>query len=368
MRIALIGPANPYRGGIAKSNDAIAENMHILGHEVLVANFSMQYPSVLFPGQSQYTTLQQVPYASRRLLNSISPISWKRTADAIAEFNPEIAIFRYWMPFMAPSLGTVAGMLKRRGIRTVAITDNVIPHEKRPLDRNLTRYFLKGIDKVVCMSRTVLEELSEIGYTGETGYHPHPVYNTYGEKVNRDYACKRLELDPTYSYTMFFGFIRDYKGLDLLLEAWAKIKREGRKLLVAGEFYSGRDKYMSMVDDLGLAGDVIFRSEYIPEDDVNLYFSVADLLVQPYRTASQSGISGIAYNYCLPMIVTNVGGLKETITDGKEGLITSTSIEEIAAAIEKYYASGLKDEFSANMESRLSEFTWQGLIKILIDR
>jgi len=367
MRIALIGPANPYRGGIAKFYDTLAENMHRLGHTIMIANFSMQYPSFLFPGKTQYTTETEIPYPNCRTINSISPISWLKTANKVIEFNPEIVVFRYWMPFMSPSFGTIAKFIRKKGIKTIAIADNIIPHEKHFFDKCLTNYFLRNIDRVICMSKKVENELKEMDYSRDVSYNPHPLYNSYGPMVERNEACGRLALDPSKSYTMFFGFIREYKGLDILLKAWALTEcHKSQKLIIAGEFYSNEEKYIELIDSLDIRNSIILRTKYIPEEEVSLYFSVADLIVQPYRSASQSGISGIAYNYCIPMVVTEVGGLVEYVTDKQEGFVTSVDEKSIAEAIDKYYHENLKESFSKNMKKRVKEFSWENMIDCII--
>lgn len=361
MRIALIGPANPYRGGIAKFFDTLADNMFHEGDEVLLVNFSMQYPSFLFPGKTQFTDPVDVPYKMIRIVSSVNPVSWFKAARAIKQFDPDLAVFRYWMPFMAPCMGTIAMMLGK--IRRIAITDNILPHERHFFDRFLTRYFTNRMERIVCMSKKVEGELVSLGYRGNISFHHHPVYDSYGEKMGREEACLRLSLDPREKYALFFGFIREYKGLDILLRAWNQVTVPGLRLIVAGEFYSDPAPYLALAEKLG--DRVILRTDYIPETDVNLYFSAADLVIQPYRTASQSGITGIAYNYLIPMIITDVGGLKESVTDGVEGFVTGVAEEDIARAVDRYFAEGRKEEFSLNMQKRIGDFSWKGMIQCI---
>jgi len=358
MRIALIGPANPYRGGIAKFFDTLAENMHRSGDEILLINFYLQYPSFLFPGKTQYTAKTEVPYRTERILSSVNPLSWIKAARTIRQFHPDLVLFRYWMPFMAPCLGSIAALL--RPFHKVAITDNILPHERHFFDGFLTRYFTRRIDRIVCMSKKVEEELLALGYNGKVVFHHHPVYNSYGAKVERETACQKLSLDSGKKYAMFFGFIREYKGLDILLRAWQKVKTEDLTLIVAGEFYSDPSAYLALAE--ALSDRVILRTEYIPEEDVNLYFSAADLVIQPYRTASQSGITGIAYNYLVPMVVTDVGGLKESVTDGEEGFVVKPEENDIAKAVDRYFSEGRKEQFALNMQKRMGDFSWEGMI------
>lgn len=360
MKIVIIGPVWPFRGGIAQLNESLAAELIGAGHEVNVVNFTTQYPSFLFPGKSQFTTSPR-PEAlpkSERKLSSINPLTWLKTARAVGREKPDLVIVRYWLPFMAPSLGTVCRRLKRRGVKVLAITDNIVPHERHFYDRPLTRYFLDGVSAVLYMSGEVGRELREIfNYSGATVFSPHPLYNVYGAKVDRDEACRRLGLDPSKQYVLFFGFIRQYKGLDLLLDGW--YDHADRALLVAGEFYGSREKYMPQIE----AKNVILNDRYIAEGDVALYFSAASLVVQPYKTATQSGVTQIAYHFGVPMVVTNVGGLPEIVPHERVGFVVEPRAEAIGEAVDRFFNEDRAAEFSANIEHERKRFEWSEMVK-----
>lgn len=374
MNIYIAGPAYPYRGGIAKFNEVLGSTLQNSGHTVKLINFTLQYPSFLFPGKSQYT--DSAPPGNldiERCINSVNPVSWIQVGRMISRERPDMLIIRYWMPFMAPALGTIARLARKNGhTKVVALTDNVVPHEKHIYDKPMTHYFLGSLDGVVYMSEQVGSELNSFGFKGAKAFAPHPIYDTYGAAVERCEALKYLDLNPKYDYTLFFGFIRDYKGLDILLEAWAQLKADnrtsGRKLLVAGEYYGNRDKYEAMILKLGLESDIIVRDSYIPEDDVRYYFSASSLVVQPYRSATQSGVTQIAYHFAVPMIVTNVGGLAEIVPDSVTGYVTDCSSEAIATAIGRFWSDDqIAVRFRENILIERERFSWKRMSDTFLD-
>lgn len=367
MKIYILGPANPYRGGIAKFDEVLADNFSKEGHEVKIINFTLQYPSFLFPGQTQYTRVPPPPGLDiQRMVNSINPFNWCRVGRRIKKERPDLLIVRFWMPFFGPSLGKIAGIVrKNRHSRIVALADNIVPHEHRTGDRTLTRYFLKRMDAVLYMSEEVGRDLDGFQYKGLKALSPHPIYDNYGERVDKTEACRHLNLDPAMNYILFFGFIREYKGLDLLLRAWSILKREGKtegkRLLVGGEYYGNKEKYDRLLHELDLADDVVVHDSYIDEGRVKYYFSVADLVVQPYKSATQSGVTQVAYHFGVPMIVTNVGGLSEIVPDGKVGYVVGCEPKEIAAAIARFYDEQKDEEFKRNIETEKKRFAWEAL-------
>lgn len=369
MKIVIVGPAHPYRGGIAKFNETLALRMMAKGDIVSVVNFTLQYPSMLFPGKTQYTDAMPPKIENHRVLNTVNPFSWCGVAKKIIKMQPDIVLFRYWMPFFAPSMGTIAKKIKKKGIKTIALTDNIVPHEKHFFDKPCTNYFLNQIDKVVYMSDQVGRDLDNLKYKGSKVFSPHPIYDTYGEGVTKSEACAVLELDPNVKYALFFGFIREYKGLDLLLKAWREISFEIKgeacekvKLVIAGEFYEDREKYIELIKELGIEDEIILRDNYIAEDEIKYYFSAADLVVQPYKTATQSGITQIAYSFGVPMIVTNVGGLGEIVPDGKVGFVVESNASALAMAIERFFEQNLYDKFHANIQTEKERFSWKTMI------
>lgn len=373
MRIYILGPAHPYRGGIAQFNEVLAENFRHQGHEVKIINFTLQYPGIFFPGQTQYTrTAAPKELQIERMINSANPFNWLSVGRKLKQERPDLLIVRYWMPYFGPSLGTIAGMVRKNGhTRVIALADNIIPHEHRIGDKAFTRYFLQRTDSVFYMSDQVGKDLDSFQYKGIKAMSPHPIYDQYGAPVSKEEACRHLNLDPTLNYTLFFGFIRDYKGLDMLLNAWSilktKGKNEGRRLLVGGEYYGNKEKYEQLIHNLNLEDDVIVHDSYIDEARVRYYFSAADLVVQPYKSATQSGVTQVAYHFGVPMIVTDVGGLAEIVPDGKVGYVIQREPAEIADALIRFYDENKGEEFRKNIESEKQRFSWKTFTEKMIE-
>jgi len=369
MRIALIGPAHPLRGGIANFNEALAIALQQTSNNVEIFSFSMQYPKILFPGKSQFTD-GAAPEGLKisPLINSVSPPSWLKTYRKIKEFNPDLVVVRFWLPFMGPSLGTICGKLKRSGIPVIAITDNVIPHEKRKGDKLFTRYFLKRCSAFMVMAKSVEHDLRTFLPNPKVVYSPHPVYNIFGDAISRTDAVQQLQLNPQRKYILFFGLIRKYKGLHLLLEAFALIKDKCTDvdLLVAGEFYDKPEPYHQQIAELGLSERVLLHHRYIPEDEVKLYFSACNILTQTYLSATQSGVTQIGYHFGIPMLVTNVGGLPEIVAHGECGYVTQTSAEDIAMALIDFFENQREDSMRSAVQRAASQFDWQCFVDKLL--
>jgi D-inositol-3-phosphate glycosyltransferase len=372
MKIVLLGTAHPYRGGLASYNERLALQLMNEGHEAQIITFTLQYPGFLFPGKTQFT---DAPAPSglkiTRMLNSVNPFNWIRTGVFVRKQNPDIMIIKYWHPFMSPSFGTVARIVRRnREAKTkiICIFDNVIPHEKSIVDRLLTKYFTGSIDGAVVMSGSVGEDLRSFRVNIPVLNNPHPLYDNYGAPLQYEEALNMLSLETDYSYLLFFGFIRGYKGLDLLLEALSDkrlIKRK-MKLLVAGEFYESDIPYKEQITRHGLGEKVILYNRFIREDEVAAFFSVADLVVQPYRSATQSGVTQIAYHFDKPMLVTDVGGLGEIVPDGKCGYVVKPDPQAIADAIEDFYINNRKESFIKGVKEEKAKFTWDKLSKAIM--
>ena len=356
MKICIVGPAHPFRGGLASIMETMARTFMRQGHEVWIETFTVQYPRLLFPGKSQ-TVATPAPddLSIRRSVNTVWPLNWLRVGRRIARRRPDMVLMKYWTPFMAPCFGTIARMVARNGhTRTICQIDNVEPHERHFFDHPLNRYFLRSADGFVYMSEQVHRELRE--YTDAPAlFSPHPLFEQFGAPLPREEACASLGLDPQLRYALFFGLIRDYKGLDMLLDAWALLRRreavEGRKLVVAGEFYASRDKYMEQIRRNGLGDEVILHDGFIPDAQVGAFFSASDLLVLPYRSATQSGVTQIAYRFDLPMVVTDVGGLPEIVPDGRVGFVVKPDTVSIADAIERIWQPELLAHFRASIQS-----------------
>ncbi len=365
-KIILLGPAYPLRGGIADFNEALAAAL-AKEFQTEIVSFSLQYPEFLFPGKTQYdhsNPPKELKISSR--LNSINPFSWLATALYILKQKPDVLIVRFWLPFMGPSLGTVNYLVRLFSkTKIIAITDNVIPHEKRFGDRFFTRFFLGSCDGFITMSASVLNDLDTFGGRKPKLSTPHPVYDIFGEKADKQNALATLNLNPDKIYLLFFGFIREYKGLDLLLKAMGEevLKNNSTlELIVAGEFYEDEQPYLNLVEGLGISNKVHFFNHFIPSDEVNQYFAVADLVVQPYKHATQSGITQIAYHFEKPMIVTRVGGLPEIVKDGFSGYVAEPEPKSIAEAIEKWLSTKKAIDFEANVSKEKERFSWKAFV------
>ena len=354
MKITLLGPAYPYRGGIAAFYDRLAIELMNEGHSVTIENFSLQYPEFLFPGKTQYNTSSAPSDVNMlRSVNSVNPFNWISVGRRIAKDAPDLLLVRYWMPFMAPCLGTIARIVKANGkTRVMALVDNIIPHERHFYDSILSKYFIGGIDQFVVLSASVRDELK----------------HTYGSKVSKAEGAAKLGLDPDGRYAMFFGFIRDYKGLDILLEAYAQgeFYSKGVKLIVAGEFYGNQEKYMSLASKLGIKEQIIWHNDFIDDDNIKYWFSVADIVVQPYKTATQSGITQICYQMEKPMIVTNVGGLPEIVPHGEAGYVVNPDATSIASAMDDFFTHHKPEDFMQGLLNGKKKFSWNEFTKQLM--
>ena len=364
MKITILGPAHPYRGGLASIMEIMARTFQRRGDEVDIKTFTLQYPSLLFPGESQ--TVATPPPADLRIcrcVNTMNPLNWVRVGRRIRRERPDFVLMKYWTPFMAPCFGTIARIARGNGhTKVLCQIDNVEPHEHHLTDKPFNRYYLHSVDGFVYMSEQVHSELR--AYSDAPAlFSPHPLFENFGERVERSEACVRLGLDPANRYVLFFGLIRDYKGLDLLLDAWAQLRRagrtEGRRLIVAGEFYTAREPYLNRIADNGLQDEVLLHDRFIPDDDVKYYFSAADFVVQPYKTATQSGVTQIAYQFCVPMVVTKVGGLAEIVPDGRVGYVCEPTPEGVAGAIERMYEGDTLQRFRENCVEERRRFSWE---------
>ncbi|MFR9566162.1 MAG: glycosyltransferase, partial [Rikenellaceae bacterium] len=342
MKITILGPAHPYRGGLATIMHSMAREFIKRGDEVSIKTFTLQYPSFLFPGESQ--TLDTPPPVGldiERCVNTVNPFNWISMGLRLKRERPDIIFMKYWTPFMAPCFGTIARIARSNGhTKVICQVDNVEPHEHHIIDRPCNHYYLGGVDGFIYMSEQVHSELK--AYTQVPAlFSPHPMFDNFGDRVSREVAAQKLALSVQSRYALFFGLIRDYKGLDLLLDAWAKLKSEGKcdgkKLIVAGEFYTSAKSYLEQIERGGIADDIILHDHFVADDMVKYYFSLADFLVLPYRTATQSGVTQIAYNFCTPMVVTGVGGLPEIVPDDCVGRVCEPTVESVAYAVEQMW-------------------------------
>ena len=363
-KIIIIGPAFPYRN-LSTFNHSLAIAFAEKGADVKIFSFSLQYPSFLFPGKTQYEK-GKAPNGIEiiSVINSINPFNWFKVASMVKKENPDYVIIRYWLPFMAPCFGTIAKLIRIK-TKVLAITDNVIPHEKRIGDRFLTRYFVKYCDAFLTLSSSVLDDLNKFTNSEEKIFIPHPIYDSFGEIVEKSTSREKLGLDVNGKYLLFFGFVRKYKGLDVMLDVMAdkRIQDLGVKLIVAGEFYDNKQEYISQINSLGIEESVILRSDFIPEDQVKNYFCACDMITQTYRTATQSGVTQIAYHFERPMLVTSVGGLAEIVPHNKVGYVCDIDTKQISDSILEFYTENKEKEFSDNTKEEKKRFTWKVLVE-----
>jgi D-inositol-3-phosphate glycosyltransferase len=370
MKVVIIGPAYPLRGGLATYNERLARAFRAAGDEVRLVTFSLQYPDFLFPGQTQFSTEAGPADLDIEVsLNSVNPLSWLAVGRRLRRTRPDLVVFRFWLPFMGPALGTVARLASGNGhTRVVAITDNVIPHEKRPGDGPLTRYFLSACDGFVTMSRSVLSDLQQLGFRSKPAlYRPHPLYDNFGPAKPKAEALVALGLAPEFRYVLFFGFIRAYKGLDILLEAFAdaRVAALPIKLLIAGEFYEDAAPYEAIIKKHNLESRLVRATDFIPNERVAEYFSAADLVIQPYKNATQSGVSQVAYHFGRPMLVTDVGGLAELIPAGVVGYVVPPTPAAIADSLVDFYAHNREEAFAAGVRQEAKKFSWEVMVAAL---
>jgi len=367
-KVILIGSAYPLRGGLATFNERLIREYLKRGDDASVYTFSLQYPGFLFPGKTQYSTESapdDIPIRIR--VNSINPLNWIKVGNEIRKIKPDLVIVKFWMPFMAPCFGTICRIIKRNNYtKIISVIDNIIPHEKRPGDRILAQYWVNSADGFIAMSRSVMDDLKTffISKNKPTLFCAHPLYDNFGDPVSKEVAKQRLNLDPRFHYILFFGFIRDYKGLDLLLKAFAdeRLMAYPLKLLVAGEFYCDPKPYMDLLDQHGLKERVIMSNDFIPDSEVVNYFCSADLVVQPYKSATQSGVTQIAYHFNKPMIITDVGGLAEFVPDGKVGYVVHADPQQIANAIIRFYDEKREKGFSENASREKLKYSWAKMV------
>ncbi|OON68422.1 glycosyltransferase [Hymenobacter sp. CRA2] len=370
MRVVIIGPAYPLRGGLATYNERLARAFREAGDEVHIVTFSLQYPEFLFPGTTQYSSSPAPADLDIEVsINSVNPLSWWRVGQKLRRERPDLVVFRFWLPFMGPALGTIARLVRRnRYTRVVTICDNAIPHEARLGDRPLTQYFLPKNHGFVTMSRAVLADLRRLGLKQPARYEPHPLYDSFGAILPKAEALRHLGLDPQYRYILFFGLIRDYKGLDILLEAFAdeRLQRLPLKLIVAGEFYKDPTPYEELIREHHLESRLVRATRFIPNEQVPEYFCAADLVVQPYKDATQSGVSQIAYHFERPMLVTDVGGLAELIPHGEVGYVVEPTPQAIADALVDFATHPEKEAvFEAGARHYKQQFSWAEMVKAL---
>ncbi|MES2678261.1 MAG: glycosyltransferase [Bacteroidota bacterium] len=368
LKIFIVGPAYPLRGGPAQFNENLCAELKLAGHEAAIISYSLQYPGFLFPGSSQYETSGHAPEGIKihTLINTVNPFNWLKVARFINKQEPDFILFRYWLPFFGPCLGTIGRLVKKKTI-VLALTDNIIPHEKRFGDKPFTRYFVNACHGFIAMSKAVLSDISKFSDNQNKVYSPHPMYETYGKAVSLVEARQKLKLADDDKIILFFGLIRHYKGLDILLEAMAhpEIKKRGIKLLIAGEFYEDKAPYLQLIEKHALQSQVILHDRFIANDEVRYYFCAANLVAQTYRNATNSGVTMVGYYYEKPMLVTNVGGLTEIVPNDQCGYVVNLDVREISEKILDYFVEDRENEFTENVILEKKKYEWGTFINAL---
>ena len=376
MNVIIIGPAHPLRGGgMTTFNERLAKQFQDEGHSVSIYSFTLQYPGFLFPGKTQFTD-EPAPLNLdiRTRINSINPFNWISVGREIKKLNADIVVVRYWLPFMGPCLGTILRIIKKnRHSRIICIADNIIPHEKRMGDKAFTRYFIKPVDAFITMSEKVMSDLRSFTSAKQATLVPHPLYDNFGEKISKEEARGKLKIKNEELIILYFGFIRKYKGLDILLNAMKILKDTSLmyhtpqiKLIVAGEFYEDRKPYDELISQSGIRDSLIMQTRFIPNEEVKYFMCAADVVVQPYRNATQSGVTPLAYHFEVPMIVTNVGGLPSMVPDNKAGLVAEPTAASLAEKIIMYFNKG-ENHFMPGLLEEKKKLSWTKMVESILN-
>jgi glycosyltransferase involved in cell wall biosynthesis len=375
MKVIIIGPAWPLRGGLATFDQRLCRAFIEEGHVCSIYSFSLQYPGFLFPGTTQYSS-DPSPEGIKiiSVINSVNPFNWLSTGNRLKKESPDLIVVRYWLPFMGAALGTILRRVrKNRKTKIIAITDNILPHEKRPGDKSLTKYFLGSCGGYVTMSDSVMEDLRVFEKNKPARRVIHPLYDNFGEIIAqsdaRKYLNEKLQIPIAAGdkIILFFGFIRKYKGLDILLRAMAEpdIRGSGIRLMVAGEFYDDKSRYEQLIEELKINDQLILKTDFIPDAEVQYYLCAADVVIQPYRHATQSGVTPLAYHFEKPMIVSNVGSFAEHVLHEQTGLVTEPEPSSLARAIRRFYELG-EQYFIPHLRTEKKKYSWKNLVNTIL--
>lgn len=370
--IVIIGPAHPLRGGLASYNERLAREFQKEGHTVTIYTFSLQYPEFIFPGTTQYSSEPAPTDLNIEIkINSINPFNWLSVGNELKKNKPDLIVVRFWLPLMGPALGSILRKVKKnKHTKIICIADNIIPHEKRFGDKPLTNYFIKPIDGFITMSQKVLTDLQLFDKTKPAQFVPHPLYDNFGSILSKQEARTHLQISSNEFIFLFFGFIRKYKGLDLLLHAVHKLKNLqpstlNFKLLIAGEFYEVQKPYHELIEQLNIKDQLILRTDFIPDSEVRYYLCAADAVVQPYKNATQSGVTPLAYHFEVPMIVTNVGGLPSLVPHNKVGLVCEPNAEAIAETMQQMMQTGT-ESFLPYLREEKKKYAWSKMTDAIL--
>jgi len=371
LKITLLGTAYPFRGGLASYNERLIRQFNNEGHQGKIETFTLQYPGFLFPGKTQYADWEAPDDLEiTESVNSVNPLNWIKIGLKIKKQKPDILVIKYWLPFMAMAFGSIARIVKtNKHTKVISILDNIIPHESRPGDKLLSKYFVGTVDAFVGMSQSVLNDLNTFTKEKPRAFSPHPLFDNFGKAVDKNTAADFLKLPKGKSYMLFFGLIREYKGLDLVLKAMADkmLEKKDIKLLIAGEFYSDSKPYLDLIEKYNLKDRVILHDKFVADQDVKYYFGIADIIVQPYKTATQSGVTQIAYHFEKAMLVTNVGGLAEIVPNRKVGFVVEPDPKEIAAVLNEFYEENMEEVFHENILEEKKKYEWSKMTQTIIN-
>lgn len=368
MKITIIGPYPPFRGGISDFNFSLSNELY-KNNELQIINFTTQYPKILFPGKTQYKSGSKNQLTSDRILSSLNPMSWKKTSNKIIRINPDLIIIQYWMPFFTLAYNSILKNIKSNDkTKVIAICHNLIPHEDKGFYRYFTKRFLDKVDKFILMSKSVQTDLTKFIPNAKFKTLFHPIYDLFGNEIDKITAREKLAIKQE-KVILFFGLIREYKGLDILLNSIPILKNRLKdyKVVIAGECYENPQKYLDIIKELDIKEYIDINLDFIPDDKISNYFSAADIVVLPYKTATQSGITQIAFNFNRPVIISDVGGLSETVIDGKTGYVVSPESEPIAGAIVKYFEKNKYYEFSENIKNYKKNYSWKTFTQKLME-
>ena len=365
MRFSFLSAFPPYRGGIAQFSTALVRELR-KEHEVQAFTFTRQYPDMLFPGTSQYDASGVDDVGAIRVMDSMNPLSWKRTSQRMLAAKPECAVLRYWMPFFAPAMGSVAAHLRKNGVKVITIVDNALPHEPHFYDRPLTRWFLRKSNGFIAMTDAVQEDILDLCPQAKVKLMPHPLYDHFGTPVPQLEARHMLGLPEDARVLLFFGLIRDYKGLDVLISAIGGLD-DRYHLVIAGEPYGDFGEYERLIEASPRRSHIHLHIRFIPDVEVPAFFGAADAVVLPYKSATQSGITAIAYHFGVPVIATDVGGLREAVKDGRTGLLVrEVSADAIALGITRFFDLD-RASLHANIGALREELSWLRFAEGLVE-
>lgn len=371
-KIIIIGPAHPLRGGLASYDERLAKEFIDQGFDTTIYTFSYQYPGFLFPGTTQFSSEPapaNIPIKIK--INSVNPLNWIKVGNELKNLKPDLIIVRFWLPFMGPCLGTILKRVKKnKHTKVICIADNIFPHEKRPGDTLFTKYFIKPVDGFITMSEKVLADLKEFVKDKPAQFVAHPLYDNFGEKIDKGEARNHLKIFGDVHIILFFGFIRKYKGLDILLNAFKILQQEygirNLRLLIAGEFYEDEKNYQYLLNDPAIKNQLIVHTQFIADSEVKYYLCAADCVIQPYRSATQSGVTPLAYHFEVPMIVTNVGGLPSLVPNYKVGLIAEPNPRSIAEKIVEYFSIG-EAHFLSYLRNEKKKYSWKVMTEAILN-